>query len=128
MKKKTARFRILLIEDNIDRVNIFKQWLCDDGLLTVASSAGKAMGILPRDNNREHGRVYSGILLDHDLQEQVITDSDRYLSSTNLIDLIIENIETTSENLKQMSKDIRRYPGRLLFEKPPEKINMEKKN
>jgi len=93
MKKKTARFRILLIEDNIDRVNIFKQWLCDDGLLTVASSAGIAMGILPRDNNRKNGRVYSGILLDHDLQEQLITDSDQYLSSTNLIDLIIENIE-----------------------------------
>ncbi len=39
---------------------------------------------------------------------------------------ILENLETTSENLKQLSQDIRRYPGRLLFEKPPEKISVEK--
>jgi len=44
MKKKTERFRILLMEDKVDRVNMFKQWLCEDALLTVASSAGKAMG------------------------------------------------------------------------------------
>ncbi len=55
------------------------------------------------------------------LENMVWLNSDK-------IGLIIENIETTSENLKQMSKDIRRYPGRLLFEKPPEKINMEKKD
>ena len=36
--------------------------------------------------------------------------------------VIMENLETTTENLKQMSKDIKQYPGRLLFEKPPEKI------
>jgi ABC-type transporter Mla subunit MlaD len=39
---------------------------------------------------------------------------------------ILENLEVTSENLKQLSQDIRRYPGRLLFEKPPEKISGKK--
>jgi phospholipid/cholesterol/gamma-HCH transport system substrate-binding protein len=55
------------------------------------------------------------------LENMVWLNSDK-------IKLIIDNLETTSENLKQMSKDIKRYPGRLLFEKPPEKINMEKKD
>ncbi|MCD4721113.1 MAG: MlaD family protein [Desulfobacula sp.] len=50
------------------------------------------------------------------LENMIWLNSDR-------IKLIIENLETTSENLKQMSKDIKKYPGRLLFEKPPEKIN-----
>jgi ABC-type transporter Mla subunit MlaD len=48
------------------------------------------------------------------LENMVWLNSDK-------IKLIVENLETTSENLKQMSKDIKRYPGRLLFEKPPEK-------
>ncbi|MCD4676341.1 MAG: MlaD family protein [Desulfobacula sp.] len=55
------------------------------------------------------------------LENMVWLNSDK-------IKLIIENLETTSENLKQMSRDIKRYPGRLLFEKPPEKTNMEKKD
>jgi ABC-type transporter Mla subunit MlaD len=55
------------------------------------------------------------------LENMVWLNSDK-------IKLIIDNLETTSGNLKQMSKDIKRYPGRLLFEKPPEKINMEKKD
>lgn len=55
------------------------------------------------------------------LENMVWLNSDK-------IEIIIKNLETTSENLKQMSKDIKRYPGRLLFEKPPERVNAEKKD
>jgi len=55
------------------------------------------------------------------LENMVWLNSDK-------IKLIIENFEATSENLKQLSKDIKRYPGRLLFEKPPKTINLEKIN
>lgn len=48
--------------------------------------------------------------------------------NSDKIKLIIDNLEATSENLKQMSHDLKRYPGRLLFEKPPQKINTEEKN
>ncbi|MCP4116171.1 MAG: MCE family protein [Desulfobacteraceae bacterium] len=34
---------------------------------------------------------------------------------------MVENLKTASENLKQMSQDLKRYPGRLLFDKPPGK-------
>ena len=46
------------------------------------------------------------------LENMVWLNSDK-------IDNIVENLQTTSENLKQMSKDIKQYPGRLLFQSPP---------
>jgi len=55
------------------------------------------------------------------LENMVWLNSDK-------IEIIIKNLEMTSENLKQMSKDIKRYPGRLLFEKPPARVNVEKKD
>ena len=55
------------------------------------------------------------------LENMVWLNSDR-------IEIIIKNLEATSENLKQMSKDIKRYPGRLLFEKPPARIKVEGKD
>ena len=54
------------------------------------------------------------------VEHMVWLNSDR-------VKLIMENLETTSENLKQMSKDIKRYPGRLIFEKPPEKAEIKEK-
>ncbi len=45
--------------------------------------------------------------------------------NSDKIKVIIENLESTSQNLKQLSKDIKKYPGRLLFEKPPEKFEMD---
>lgn len=55
------------------------------------------------------------------LENMVWLNSDR-------IKTIIENLETTSENLKQMSRDIKQYPGRLLFQKPPEKRSPKEDN
>lgn len=34
---------------------------------------------------------------------------------------VVENLKITSENLRQMSQDIKRYPARLLFDTPPGK-------
>jgi CheY-like chemotaxis protein len=80
--------RILLIEDDPARIALFQAWCPEDVRLVVASSTGRAMGILLRDR----GRVYAGILLDHDLQEQNITQMDRYLSGSDLIKVIVQNI------------------------------------
>ena len=80
--------RLLLIEDDPMRIALFQNWLPDDIRLVAASSAGKAIGILQRDR----GRIYAGILLDHDLQEQIITDTDRLLSGSDLTKIIIRNI------------------------------------
>jgi CheY-like chemotaxis protein len=83
-----STFRILLIEDDQTRIDLFKAWLPKDIHMVVATCAGKALGILKRDR----GDVYSGILLDHDLQEQSLTSTDRYLSGTDIVKAIDRNI------------------------------------
>jgi len=41
--------------------------------------------------------------------------------NSDTVQQAVENFEDTSENLKQLSIELRQYPGRLLFERPPEK-------
>jgi hypothetical protein len=95
MKKLSEVFRILIIEDNQQRIDTFKNWIPEKTPIVVASSAGKAIGILKRDSNkiRKNGRVYAGILLDRDLQGQTVTDIDQYLSGNDIIDVIISSID-----------------------------------
>jgi CheY-like chemotaxis protein len=82
------RLRVLIIEDDRGRVEKFKAWLPEDVLVVVAWSAGRALGILERD----HGKVYAGILLDHDLQQHAATGADEFLSGTQVAEAIIRNI------------------------------------
>ena len=51
-------FRLLLIEDDNERVEIFRSWLPADVRLVHAGSAGRALGILQRDRE-----AYAGIIL-----------------------------------------------------------------
>ncbi len=80
--------RILIIEDNTQREKLLRSWTPPDARVVIARSAGRAIGILERDR----GRVYSGIVLDHDLQEKTATEADRYLSGQDLVDRIISNV------------------------------------
>jgi ABC-type transporter Mla subunit MlaD len=45
--------------------------------------------------------------------------------NTDTINKTLDNFERTSENLKQLSIEIKHYPGRLLFERPPKKMSDE---
>jgi CheY-like chemotaxis protein len=85
MGKRKAFFRILIVEDDPDRIEKFRSWLPKDVRTNVVTSAGKAMGVLKRDP----GRVYDGIMLDHDLQRQAVNKVDRSLSASDLVDSII---------------------------------------
>ncbi len=80
--------RILIIEDNRQREGLLCSWIPPDARVVIARSAGRAIGILERDQ----GRVYSGIVLDHDLQEKPATEADRFLSGQDLVDRIICNV------------------------------------
>ena len=67
-------------------------------------------------------RIMAGLDTTSEMLENMVwLNSDR-------ISAILENLETTSENLKQMSRDIKQYPGRLLYQKPPEKVTPEAGN
>jgi hypothetical protein len=76
--------RILLIEDDNERVIAIRSWLPSDVRLVHAGSAGRAIGILVRDRN-----AYAGIMLDHDLREQIVTEKDFFLSGSNVVKTII---------------------------------------
>lgn len=83
--------RILLIEDDNGRVRKIMEWLPEDVRLVHAGSAGWAIGILQRDRD-----AYAGIMLDHDLQGQIATDMDFFLSGTNVVKTIIANVPSNT--------------------------------
>jgi hypothetical protein len=54
----------------------------------IAASAGRALGILRMDR----GRIYAGIVLDHDLQERAASDVDQSLSGKEVVEAIIRYV------------------------------------
>lgn len=80
---------LLVIEDSEDRIQKFQSWLPEGGRLIVASSAGQAIGML----NRTKPGECAALLLDHDLQEQAKTTADTYLSTSNLLNLIVQKLD-----------------------------------
>lgn len=80
-------YRILIIEDDNDRVEQFTAWLPGDVRLVHAGSAGRALGILQRDSG-----AYAGIMLDHDLQGQIVTREDFLMSGSTVVSRLIEAV------------------------------------
>lgn len=89
MKRPKPVFRILIVEDDPERAKILQRWLPKDARSVLVTSAGKAIGLLVRDR----GRVYAGILLDHDLQLQTATETDIYLSGEQVVDAVIRYVD-----------------------------------
>lgn len=87
---KTKVFRILLVEDDQERANILMSYLPKHIRVVHASSAGKALGIVKVDHrNRQSTSPYCGIMLDHDLQEQIVCADEGQLSGMHVVDAII---------------------------------------
>ncbi len=81
--------RILLIEDDNNRVTKIRSWLPDDVRLVHTASAGRVLGVLKRDSNQ-----YAGIMLDHDLQTQAATATDMELSGSTVVTWIKDMVPT----------------------------------
>ncbi len=88
MRTSDPVFRLLVVEDDIERINCFEEWMPKDIKVTIAKSAGQAMGVLRLDC----GSIYGGILLDYDLQEQSRTEADQYLSGGNVVEVLIKSV------------------------------------
>jgi hypothetical protein len=80
-------FRLLLIEDDLGRVQDFRAWLPPWAKLVWSQSAGGALGVIRRDV----GRVYGGVLLDHDLAQRAMTEDDESLSGTDVALALVEH-------------------------------------
>lgn len=89
MNKPTLSPRILLIEDNPERIVLFRDWLAGtEFVLIEASSGGRAKGILKKGSTAG----IAGVMLDHDLDQQPMTATDLLLSASNLVDSIVSSI------------------------------------
>jgi hypothetical protein len=80
--------RLLIVEDDPDREATLRAWLPPDVRPVVARSAGRALGVLRLDP----GRVYAGVVLDHDLQGQVATEADRFLTGQEVVRAVIRYV------------------------------------
>lgn len=81
--------RILLIEDNAERIALIREWLIGtEFVLIEASSGGRAKGILRKGST---GGI-AGVMLDHDLDQQPMTPTDLLMSASNLMDSIIFSV------------------------------------
>ena len=80
-------FRLLLVEDDLGRVQEFRSWLPARVRLVWAQSAGAALGLIRRDR----GHVYGGVLLDYDLNQRTITEDDETLSGSDVTLALIAN-------------------------------------
>lgn len=83
-----ASYRLFLVEDDERRIDRFHAWVPDDVRIVVARSAGRAIGTLQRDGHS----TYAGIMLDHDLHQQIVTPADARLSGNDLVDVVIRKI------------------------------------
>lgn len=80
--------RLLLIEDNDARINQFREWLPENMVLVVAASAGRAIGTLQHSDPYD----YAGILLDHDLDQQVVNADELLFTGSNVVGTLIAKI------------------------------------
>lgn len=106
-------FRVLLIEDDGQRIETVRSWLPEEMRLVVATSVGMAMGLLQRTRKGDYG----AIMLDHDLQGQARTEADKVLSGSNLMNILIEKIGSEVPVLiHSRSRSGSRYMSRHLIQ------------
>lgn len=87
----TLKPRLLLIEDDADRIALFRQWVIDTPYVLVeAKSGGQAMGVV-----NHGGEGVAGIMLDHDLNTSPKTLQDQITSGSNVVASIIKHIPKT---------------------------------
>ena len=78
--------RILLIEDNPERIQLFRQWIEEPFVLIEATTGGQAMGIIQRG-----AEGIAGICLDHDLDSNPKTLSDAWTSGSDVVTAMCNN-------------------------------------
>ena len=72
--------RLLVVEDNQQRIDLFSRWIPEEFSPVFVPGAGRAMRIIELDA----GNVFAGIALDYDLDEQPVIPSERMLSGRNV--------------------------------------------
>jgi len=80
---------LLIVEDSAERERLFRAWIPEGFRVTFVKSAGRALKVLELDA----GRVYAGILLDHDLDQAVAVASELQLSGRQVVDRLVRVVD-----------------------------------
>ena len=83
--------RLLVVEDNQQRIDLFKRWIPKGFVPVFVPGAGRAMRVIELDA----GTVFGGIALDFDLVEQPVIPSERMLSGGDVAMRITQLISTS---------------------------------
>jgi hypothetical protein len=86
--EKKLRPRLLVIEDNPSRIELFRQWTKDGpyGLIET-TSGGQAMGTL-----KFGSEGIAGVCLDHDLNSRPKTRADEWVSGSDVVNTIVAKL------------------------------------
>lgn len=91
MQNIALKPRLLLIEDDPDRIEKFRTWVVDTPFVLIeATTGGQAMGVVSRG-----AEGIAGICLDHDLNSSPKTAQDQLTSGSNVVAAIVKHIPKT---------------------------------
>lgn len=91
MKNVALRPRLLLIEDDPDRIEKFRTWVANTPFVLIeATTGGQAMGVVSRG-----AKGIAAICLDHDLNTSPKTAQDQLTSGSNVVAAIVKHIPKT---------------------------------
>ena len=86
--KPRLKPRILLIEDDENRIELFRKWILGSPFALIeATSGGQAMGVL-----RYGSDGIAGICLDHDLNSRPRTQADEWVSGSDVVNAIVAKV------------------------------------
>ena len=86
--KNKLRPRLLVVEDDESRIDLFRQWTKDGPYVLVeATSGGQALGML-----KFGGEGIAGVCLDHDLNSRPRTQADEWVSGSDVVNAIVARL------------------------------------
>jgi hypothetical protein len=84
--------RLVLLEDDAGRIDAFRSWTAaSEFVLVVARSGGQALGMFSRGDTS----AIAGLMLDHDLSDSPLTETDLLLSTSDVMPLILRRLRRT---------------------------------
>lgn len=87
--QRAPLLRILLVEDSNWRIELFRTWAPSDVRLVEARCGGRAIGAIRRSLPDD----WAGIMLDHDLNEQVVGNVSSDTDGRKVTRAIIDRID-----------------------------------
>lgn len=81
--------RILMVEDSDWRIDQFRKWAPADVRLVETRCGGRAIGTIRRSRRDD----WAGIMLDHDLNEQAVSNAHGDVDGRAVVQAIISSVD-----------------------------------